>query len=52
MESTVMNSHIDLFVNDFSINLGTGGRRALSELFRIAHKKGITPAVPDRIFLT
>jgi len=52
MESAVMNSHIDLFVNDFSITLGTGGRLALTELFRIAHEKGITPAVPDRIFLT
>jgi 1,4-dihydroxy-6-naphthoate synthase len=52
MESTVMNSHIELFVNDFSITLGTGGRRALTELFRIANEKGITPAIPDRIFLT
>ena len=52
MERTVMNSHIDLFVNEFSINLGIDGRKALTELFRIAHEKGIIPVVPDRIFLT
>jgi 1,4-dihydroxy-6-naphthoate synthase len=52
MDSSVMNSHIKLFVNEFSIHLGTEGRKALSELFRIAHEKGITPEVPDTIFLT
>jgi 1,4-dihydroxy-6-naphthoate synthase len=52
MESTVIKSHISLFVNDFSITLGIDGRKALTELFRIAREKGITPAVPDRIFLT
>ncbi|HBC79251.1 MAG TPA: 1,4-dihydroxy-6-naphthoate synthase [Bacteroidales bacterium] len=52
MESTVMNSHIELFVNQFSISLGTEGKRAIKELFRISHEKGITPALPGRIFLT
>ena len=52
MDSSIMNSHIKLFVNDFSLDLGPGGRKALKELFRIAHEKGITPAVPDHIFLT
>ncbi len=52
MDSAVMNSHIKLFVNDFSLNLGPEGRRALTELFKIAHEKSVTPAVPDNIFLT
>jgi len=52
MDSAVMNSHIKLFVNDFSLDLGPEGRRALTELFRIAHGKRIIPAVPDTIFLT
>ncbi len=52
MESTVMNSHIKLFVNDFSIALGTAGKRSITELFRISCEKGITPSLPDRIFLT
>jgi 1,4-dihydroxy-6-naphthoate synthase len=52
MESSVMNSHIRLFVNEFSLHLGTEGRKALSELFRVGHEKGITPLVQDAIFLT
>jgi len=52
MESAVMNRHIELFVNNFSVDLGTEGKRALTELFRLSHEKGITPALPDRIFLT
>jgi len=51
MESLVMNNHIRMFVNDFSLDLGPTGRKALSELFRLAHEKGITPAVPEEIFL-
>ncbi len=52
MESSVMNSHIKLFVNEFSFNLGILGKKALSELFRIGHEKGIIPRVPETIFLT
>jgi 1,4-dihydroxy-6-naphthoate synthase len=51
MDSTVMNRHIKLFVNEFSLNLGNEGRKALSELFRIAHEKGVVPEVTDPIFL-
>lgn len=52
METSVIKSHIDLFVNDYTKNLGNNGKKALTELFRIAYEKGIIPAVPDRIFLT
>jgi 1,4-dihydroxy-6-naphthoate synthase len=52
MDATVMNNHIKLFVNNFSLNLGSDGRKALKELFRISHETGITPEVPDNIFLT
>jgi 1,4-dihydroxy-6-naphthoate synthase len=52
MDSSVINSHIKMFVNSFSIDLGKTGREALIELFRIAHEKGVTPAVPYDIFLT
>jgi 1,4-dihydroxy-6-naphthoate synthase len=52
MDPAVMNNHIKLFVNNFSLHLGSDGRRALKELFRIACEKGITPEVPDDIFLT
>jgi 1,4-dihydroxy-6-naphthoate synthase len=52
MDSTVMNNHIKLFVNEFTINLGSKGREAITELFRIAREKGVIPELPERIFLT
>jgi 1,4-dihydroxy-6-naphthoate synthase len=52
MDSAVMNKHIKLFVNKFTLNLGKEGRRAINELFRLAGGKGIIPGLPDKIFLT
>jgi len=52
MDSTVMNNHIKLYVNEFTLSLGDKGREAINELFRIAGEKGIIPTLPDRIFLT
>ena len=52
MDSTVMNNHIKLFVNEYTLNLGNKGRQAINALFRIAGEKGIIPSLPDRIFLT
>lgn len=52
MDSDVMNRHIKLFVNDFTLNLGKRGKKAINELFRIASGKNIIPVLPSRIFLT
>jgi 1,4-dihydroxy-6-naphthoate synthase len=52
MESTVMNNHIKLYVNEYTLDLGLKGREAILELFRIASEKGVIPALPERIFLT
>jgi 1,4-dihydroxy-6-naphthoate synthase len=52
MDSTVMNNHIKLFVNEFSLNLGCKGRQAIVELFHYAGEKGVITKVPERIFLT
>jgi len=52
MDSTVMNNHIKLFVNEYTLNLGNKGREAIVELFRIAEENGVIPSLPDRIFLT
>jgi len=52
MDSTVMNNHIKLYVNSFSLDLGKEGKRAVKELYRIAGERGIIPALPDQIFLT
>ena len=52
MDSTVMNNHIKLFVNEFTVDLGSRGKKAINELFRIASERKIIPALPNRIFLT
>ena len=52
MDSTVMNNHIKLFVNEYTLNLGNKGKEAINTLFRIADEKGVIPSLPERIFLT
>lgn len=52
MNSTVMNNHIKLYVNDYTLNLGKKGREAINTLFRIATDKGVIPPLPHNIFLT
>jgi 1,4-dihydroxy-6-naphthoate synthase len=52
MDSTVMNNHIKLYVNEYTLNLGNKGRHAINELFKIAGEKGLISSLPDRIFLT
>ncbi len=52
MKSTVMNNHIKLFVSKYTLDLGDDGKKAISELFRIADEKGIIPKLPEKIFLT
>jgi 1,4-dihydroxy-6-naphthoate synthase len=52
MDSTVMNNHIKLFVNEFTLNLGRKGKEAINTLFRIAAEKKVIPALPERIFLS
>jgi 1,4-dihydroxy-6-naphthoate synthase len=52
MESTIMNNHIKLYVNEYSLDLGSSGREAINELFRISTEKKIIPVLPQRIFLT
>ena len=51
MDSTVMNNHIKLFVNEYTHNLGSKGKEAINELFRIGSEKGVLPSLPERIFL-
>jgi 1,4-dihydroxy-6-naphthoate synthase len=52
MDSTVMNNHIKLFVNEFSLDLGARGREAINVLFNISGQKMVIPSLPERLFLT
>ncbi|MGB8490633.1 MAG: 1,4-dihydroxy-6-naphthoate synthase [Bacteroidales bacterium] len=51
MDRAVMNSHISLYVNNFSLSLGEAGRNAISALYRIACEKGVIPEIPYDIFI-
>ncbi len=51
MSDEVMYKHIDLYVNEFSVDLGQEGRRAVELLFERAAATGIIPAATASIFL-
>ncbi|QKJ32545.1 1,4-dihydroxy-6-naphthoate synthase [Mucilaginibacter mali] len=52
MSEEVMYKHIDLYVNQYSVELGTEGRKAIQLMFDTALEKGIIPALSSDIFLT
>jgi 1,4-dihydroxy-6-naphthoate synthase len=52
MSEEVIYRHIDLYVNQYSIDLGEEGRSAVRMLFERAAATGIIPAVTDNLFLT
>jgi 1,4-dihydroxy-6-naphthoate synthase len=51
MSEDVMYKHIDLYVNEFSIDLGTDGKRAVALLFDKAKASGLIPEITERLFL-
>ena len=51
MSEGVMYQHIDLYVNDYSVDLGREGRRAVEMLFERARAVGVIPPVHTAVFL-
>ncbi|MEA2464425.1 MAG: 1,4-dihydroxy-6-naphthoate synthase, partial [Acidobacteriota bacterium] len=51
MSEEVMYRHIDLYVNEYSVDLGREGRRAVELLFERARTAGIIPPVTAELFL-
>jgi 1,4-dihydroxy-6-naphthoate synthase len=51
MSEEVMYRHIDLYVNEYSIDLGAEGRRAVELLFERAAETGIIPSCASSLFL-
>ncbi|MCC7186014.1 MAG: 1,4-dihydroxy-6-naphthoate synthase, partial [Acidobacteria bacterium] len=51
MDDEVMFKHIDLYVNDFSVDLGSTGRAAVHGLFDRACAAGVIPPVTAPLFL-
>ncbi|MBK8563663.1 MAG: 1,4-dihydroxy-6-naphthoate synthase [Saprospiraceae bacterium] len=51
MDEQVMNSHIQLYVNEFTKNLGGEGRTAVGRMFDVARARGVVPNYNEDIFL-
>lgn len=52
MSEAVMYQHIDLYVNKYSVLLGSEGKNAIQTLFEKAAGTGVIPPVTQNIFLT
>ena len=52
MSDEVMSKHIDLYVNEYSVDLGQEGRRAVEVLFERARSSGVIPALREDLFLS
>jgi 1,4-dihydroxy-6-naphthoate synthase len=51
MSEAVMYQHIDLYVNEYSVDLGADGRRAVETLFARAAQSGVIPPMTAPLFL-
>lgn len=52
MEEEVMRQHIDLYVNNFSLDLGEEGRNAIQTLYRLfCETRGLAPEDGELLFL-
>lgn len=51
MDEEVMYKHIDLYVNDYTKELGEQGRAAIRKLYAVAHEKGVLSEIEEDIFL-
>jgi len=52
ISEAVMYQHIDLYVNEYSIDLGADGRRAIEILFNRAAETGAIPPISEPLFLS
>ena len=52
MSDEVMYKHIDLYVNEYSVDLGVDGRRAVEVLFERARNSGVIPEMKEDLFLS
>ncbi len=51
MDESVMYQHIELYVNDYTKNLGDRGKAAVQHLFDVAVKNGVIPQQTQSLFL-
>jgi 1,4-dihydroxy-6-naphthoate synthase len=51
LSDDVINQHINLYVNDFSIDVGPEGEKAVIELLSRAEEAGIIPKAKQPVFV-
>jgi 1,4-dihydroxy-6-naphthoate synthase len=51
LDEAVIKMHIGLYVNQFTVDLGEKGKKAIRLLFDMAMKSGITGNIPEDIFV-
>lgn len=51
MSPQVRQKHIDLYVNEYSLDVGKAGKAAVKELFRRAEARGFIPKIEAPLFL-
>lgn len=51
LEDHVIQQHIDLYVNQYSLDLGLEGRKSVEHLFHLAKEKGLIKETPQNIFV-
>lgn len=52
MDETVMYKHIELYVNQYSIDLGEEGKKAIDTLFEMALKNKIIPPFKENLYVS
>lgn len=51
MDEAVMYKHIELYVNKYSIDLGTEGKKAIDTLFALAMKNNVIPQITENLYV-
>jgi 1,4-dihydroxy-6-naphthoate synthase len=51
MNEEVMMQHVGLYVNEYSIDLGSEGKNAIEKMFSLAQEKGIIPKNVNSLFV-
>lgn len=51
MEETVMRQHIDLYVNNFSVDLGEAGKKAVNEFLKIHARNNQASPIKQDVFI-
>ncbi len=51
LDDAIIRKHIELYVNNFSVNLGDDGKTAIIELYKRSYSVGFLNNLPEDIFI-